>query len=113
MIKKRIASGEFNLDLFINIMKHDGYITEIDAPEGAGMCSSDMEKTHLLQEEFNFIFSFFYPNIIQDIEFGCVATSKGFKIESGGYSYALYNRSVISREEVEKILIKENQLSGE
>lgn len=112
MLKDRMRSGRFNLELFVEIMESDGYITEIDAPEGAGFSSSYMERTSTLQEEFNDVFSFFYPDQYNEIIFGCVATNKGFIVEAGAYSYALYNKRRIAREDVLDILIAQNRNSG-
>lgn len=112
MIKERVAEGSFNLNEFIEIMQGDGCITEINTPEGVGLPSPYMERTSTLQEEFNELFKFFYPRQLNDIEFECVATNKGFKVPAGAYSYALFNKNVITREQVQEILIKENQLNG-
>ena len=71
-----------------------------------------MQRRSLLQDEFNELFRFFYPGKYNDIKFSCVATNEGFIVSAGAYSYALYNENVISKKEVEDILIKENKRSG-
>ena len=112
MLKERVASGCFDFDSFVEVMQNHGYITEIDAPDGAGIISSDMERTFTLQKEFDQLFLFFYPNTLNDIKLECAATNKGFEIEAGAFSYALYNENIIKREEVIEILIRENKKSG-
>lgn len=111
MLKEKIANGSFNFSKFVQVMEHDGYITELDSDPDIALGSTIMEKFLLLQEEFDEIYSFFYPKQTHEIEFRCLATNEGLPSGGNGYSYALYNKHGVEAEDVMKALIYENMQS--
>lgn len=105
-LKYRVLTGDIDFSAFVGALSEKGYITEIDFPEGAGLCSSHMEM--LGQEEFNELFAFFYPHQLNTISLHCIATNLGGVCPTGAYSYALINRSKLSDQEGLHILEHEN-----
>ncbi|PKH06693.1 hypothetical protein [Moritella sp. Urea-trap-13] len=105
-IKERVLQSRFNFSEFVDILTRDGYVTEYDQPECCSLASSVMEKTSVLQSDFDELFEFFYHGEKNEVNLNCIATNTGFHTR-GVYAYALYNDNVISCKEVEKELIKQ------
>lgn len=101
----RVRKGELSFERFVEIMRNRGYITEQSHEEGCSFGSSAMEAVH--QEEFQVLFSFFFPGEDCDIEIKCAATDDGGT--PGAFIYALYNSKAIDREVVLGVLRTENE----
>ncbi|QLL14264.1 hypothetical protein [Pseudomonas chlororaphis] len=108
-LKFRVHTGDIDFSALVGALSEKGYITEVDFPEGAGLCSSHMEV--LSQEEFDALFDFFYPGRLNTISLHCIATNEGGTYPTGAYSYALINLDVLSEREGLDILERENYMS--
>ncbi|AZC22489.1 MULTISPECIES: hypothetical protein [Pseudomonas] len=108
-LKARVLTGDIDFSALVDALSERGYITEVDFPEGAGLCSSHMEA--LKQQEFDELFEFFYPRRINDIRLRCIATNEGGACPTGAYAYALINSRRLTDQEGLQILERENYLS--
>lgn len=108
-LKFRVLTGDIDFSALVEALSEQGYLTEIEFPERAGMSSSHMER--LTQEEFDELFAFFYPDRVSSISLECIATNEGVTHPTGAYSYALINRAVLSHQEGIDILERENYAS--
>lgn len=108
-LKFRVLTGDINFSALVDALSKKGYITEVNFPEGAGLCSSHMEA--LKQEEFDALFAFFYPGTLNTISLSCIATNKGGACPTGAHAYALINTDVISERDGLDILERENYVS--
>lgn len=108
-LKFRVLTGDINFSALVSALNEKGYITEVDFPEGAGLCSSHMEA--LMQEEFDELFAFFYPGTLSTISLSCIATNKGGVCPTGAFAYALINTDVLSLQEGHDVLERENYVS--
>lgn len=101
----RARRGEINLDRLVEILRTTGFITEKDQEAGCSFGSSAMEA--VLQDDFEALFSFFFPGEVCDISIDCAATDANG--QKGSYAYALFNAKVITRDDVLSILRKQNK----
>ncbi|BAO60167.1 MULTISPECIES: hypothetical protein [Pseudomonas] len=108
-LKFRVLTGDINFSALVDALSKKGYITEVNFPEGAGLCSSHMEA--LKQEEFDALFAFFYPGTLNTISLSCIATNKGGACPTGAHAYALINTNVLSLQEGHDVLERENYVS--
>lgn len=104
-IVDRVRRGELNLEKLVELLRRTGYITEENQEEDCGFISSAMEELH--QDDFEKLFSFFFPNEICDIAVDCIATDKGGQL--GSYAYALFNSNVVSRQHMQQLLERQNR----
>lgn len=108
-LKFRVLTGDIDFSALVEVLSEKGYLTEVDFPDGAGLCSSHMEM--LGQEEFDALFAFFYPGRLNTINLRCIATNEGGACPAGAYAYALINRNMLSEREGLDILKRENYAS--
>ena len=108
-LKFRVLTGDINFSALVDALSEKGYITEVEFPEGAGLCSSHMEA--LKQEEFDALFAFFYPGELNTISLSCIASNEGGVCPTGAHAYALINTGVISERGGLDILERENYMS--
>lgn len=96
----RVRRGELNFERFIEILSTRGYITENNHEEGCSFGSSAMEAAR--QDDLDTLFSALMPGVMNDIALSCAST----KLSGPGnvYSYALFNKNIIDREEIHNIL---------
>lgn len=105
-LKYRVQTGDIDFSALVEALSEKGYITEVDFPEHAGLCSSHMEG--LSQGEFDALFAFFFPGRLNTISLHCIATNEGGTFPTGAHAYALLNTNVISTQEGLDILEREN-----
>lgn len=108
-LKHRVLTGDIDFSALVGALSDKGYITEVDFPVRASLCSSHMEA--LRQEEFDALFAFFYPGRLNTISLSCIATNEGGVSPTGAYAYALINKNVLSEREGLSILEHENYAS--
>lgn len=103
----RVRRGEINFERLVEILRSRGYITEQQQEKGCGFGSSAMEAAR--QNEFEALFSFFFPHEVCDIEIQCAATNAGGGPGEFAYAYALFNSNAITRTEILAVLQAENE----
>lgn len=101
----RVRRGEINLEKLAEKLRQPGYITEESQEEDCGFSSSAMEA--LRQEDFEKLFSFFFPHEVCDIAIDCIATDKGG--QRGSYVYAIFNSNVVARPYMQQLLELQNK----
>ena len=102
--KEMVRAGCFSFEVLVKQLGEVGYITENSPIKKCELISPTMEL--FKQEDFDELFSFFYPDRENDIKILCVASDEGS--ERGAFSYALYNTNRITREQIMEILHREN-----
>jgi hypothetical protein len=97
--------GELDFERMVDVLRTEGYLTDVDGNEGLGFTSTRIEVAQ--QEDFDALFKFFYPGEGHSIELQSCANDKGFA-QSGAYTYALFNETLISRDEMMARLMRFN-----
>lgn len=100
-----IRCGELNFQRLLEVLSSVGYLTDVDGDHSLRLASTRIEGVR--QEDFDALFRFFYPTEINSIKVRSCATDKGFK-HQGGYTYALFNENLHSREVMMALLIRLN-----
>jgi len=104
----RVRRGEINFERLVEVLSERGYITDVPAEEGIGFGRASMDQTW--QEDFDALFSLLLPGIYNDIKLDCTATDKdGIP---GCFTYALFNKNVIDREDMTQILMRLNRATA-
>jgi len=99
------SRGELNFARLVELLRNPGYILEGGGEAGCSFVSTVLEKAS--QEDFDRLFKTFFENERNDIEIDCAATDKGGM--RGDVSYALFNSSVITRDDMIKLLSAQNR----
>ena len=84
---------------------YPGYVTDADGTQGLGFTQTRIDTAR--QEDFDRLWNLFYPGLGHDILLKPCASDKGFAV-SGGYTYALFNETLVSREEMMQTLKRRN-----
>ena len=106
-LKERVASSKFNFKDFVEVITNDGFVTEYDQLESCSITTPQMERCTTLQEQFDELFEFFYPETLNEVKLQCISTNAGLG-NSTAYAYAIYNETVIAEYNVKKELIKQS-----
>ena len=92
-----VRRGELEFERFVEVLSKDGYTTDVDGHQGLGFIRSRISAAR--QEDFDRLWEFFYPGQGHDIELDSCASDEGFAV-SGGHTYALFNKTLVSRQEM-------------
>jgi hypothetical protein len=92
-----VRRGELNFELLAEVLFRPGYLIEASSDDGLNLGSVVIERAR--QEDFEALWRFFYPNEGHSITLRSCASDKGFAVR-GGYTYALFNEQLVSREEM-------------
>lgn len=97
--------GELDFERLADVLRTEGYLTDVDGNQGLGFTRTRISGA--TQEDFDALFQFFYPGEGHSIELQSCANDEGFA-QSGAYTYALFNETLISREEMMAKLMRLN-----
>jgi hypothetical protein len=100
-----VRRRELNFERLVEVLSKEGYVTDADGNQGLGFIRTRISAAR--QEDFDRLWNFFYPGQGHDIQLNSCASDEGFAV-SGGYTYALFNESLVSREEMMQTLKRRN-----
>ena len=100
-----VRRGELKFERFVEVLSKDGYTTDADGNQGLGFIRTRISAAR--QEDFDSLWEFFYPGQGHDIRLNTCASDEGFAV-SGGYTYALFNETLVSRQEMMDTLKRRN-----
>jgi hypothetical protein len=100
-----VRRGELDFERLVKVLSSEGYLTDADGSDGLGFVSTRIEAAR--QEDFDALWKFFYPNEGHSIALKSCATDQGFAVR-GGFTYALFNETLVSRAEMLAKLVQLN-----
>ena len=92
-----VRRGKLNFERLVEVLSEEGYVTDADGNEGLGFTRIRIDTAR--QEDFDRLWKFFYPGQGHDIRLKSCASDEGFAV-SGGFTNALFNESLVSRQEM-------------
>lgn len=101
----RVRQGVLSFERLVEVLATEGYLTDADGADGLGFSRVCIDATH--QEDFDSLWNFFYPDAGHDIQLSSCASDKGFAV-SGGFTNALFNETLVSRDEMMQTLERLN-----
>jgi len=100
-----VRRRELNFERLVEVLLKDGYTTDADGNQGLGFTRTRIDTAR--QEDFDRLWKFFCPGQGHDILLKSCASDKGFAV-SGGFTHALFNETLVSREEMMQTLKRLN-----
>lgn len=101
----RVRQGVLSFERLVEVLAAEGYLTDADGADGLGFSRVCIDATQ--QEDFDALWNFFYPGEGHSIVLNSCASDKGFAV-GGGFTNALFNESLVSRDEMLKTLERLN-----
>jgi hypothetical protein len=101
----RVRQGVLSFERLVETLTTEGYLTDADGADGLGFSRVCIDATH--QEDFDALWNFFYPGEGHSIVLESCASDKGFAV-GGGFTNALFNEALVSRDEMMETLKRLN-----
>lgn len=101
----RVRRGSLSFERLVETLTTEGYLTDADGLEGLGFNRVCIDATR--QEDFDALWDFFYPSEGHSIILEPCASDKGFAV-GGSFTNALYNETLVSRDEMMETLKRLN-----
>jgi hypothetical protein len=101
----RVRQGVLSFERLVEVLATEGYLTDADGADGLGFSRVCIDATQ--QEDFDALWNFFYPGEGHDIQLSSCASDKGFAV-GGGFTNALFNETLVSRDEMMQTLKRLN-----
>lgn len=102
---RSVRRGELDFERLLTVLSTEGCLTDVDGNQGLGFTRTRIDGAR--QDDFDALFRFFYPGEGHSIELQSCSSDTGFA-QRGAFTYALFNETLISRQEMMAMLTRLN-----